>query len=420
MAEKIWLRVPSDEILKDPTGWHRIENSTYLAIRSHVVVVKERDKAILKGPPKQVIQYPAGTKYALEHKRVRVEKHTEFIQSSIQRILKLKLTDEVVAKIGSQIGAKGVIASSVLSSEVQQKCGTELTEAIQRSLAGAKSYEVQYTEEETRSVRYDHKAVHGGSRPPLVLHFYLGLWRWKWTVYLIKVDFLRLQYKRRWLWRDVRKSIVQEEVRLELPLFQVSFYEPQSEWSISEGPYQPDVADEDDIRIVPVACSCPDVRLPSAPALEDLARLAFPVTKEERKRKATKKAELVRIVAESTGSNNKKVEAILDLLAETAVKEVKRSGQFVLPGLGKLLKSHQKARMGRNPQTGKAIKIPAKTMVKFRVAKACKDAIVLGSAPRKSKTMDRTLSPAGDRGRHSETQAKGKNILGVKRYGGMP
>ena len=56
-------------------------------------------------------------------------------------------------------------------------------------------------------------------------------------------------------------------------------------------------------------------------------------------------------------------------LAETALKETKKNGLFILPGIGRLVKSKRKTRMGRNPATGAAIKIPAKTAVKYRVAK---------------------------------------------------
>ena len=87
------------------------------------------------------------------------------------------------------------------------------------------------------------------------------------------------------------------------------------------------------------------------------------------------KTQLVRLMAEKLELTNKQVAAFLDLLAETAVKETKKSGLFVIPGLGRLVKADRKARMGRNPQTGEAIKIKAKTVVKFRVAKAAKDAI---------------------------------------------
>ena len=57
-------------------------------------------------------------------------------------------------------------------------------------------------------------------------------------------------------------------------------------------------------------------------------------------------------------------------LADTAIKETKKNGVFVVPGLGRLVKAHRKARVGRNPQTGEPIQIKAKTVVKFRVAKA--------------------------------------------------
>jgi DNA-binding protein HU-beta len=91
------------------------------------------------------------------------------------------------------------------------------------------------------------------------------------------------------------------------------------------------------------------------------------------------KTQLVRHLAEKLETNNKTAAAFLENLTDTAVKETKKNGIFVIPGLGRLVKAHRKARMGRNPQTGEPIQIKAKTVVKFRVAKATKDAI----APKK-------------------------------------
>ena len=87
------------------------------------------------------------------------------------------------------------------------------------------------------------------------------------------------------------------------------------------------------------------------------------------------KTQLVRHIAEKVGTNNKTAAAFLMTLTETAVKETKKNGEFTIPGLGKLVKAERKARTGRNPQTGEAIKIKAKTVVKFRVAKSAKDTI---------------------------------------------
>jgi DNA-binding protein HU-beta len=91
------------------------------------------------------------------------------------------------------------------------------------------------------------------------------------------------------------------------------------------------------------------------------------------------KTQLVRHMAEKVGTNNKTAASFLENLADTALRETKKNGVFIIPGLGRLVKSNRKARMGRNPQTGEPIKIAAKTVVKFRVAKAAKDSI----APKK-------------------------------------
>ncbi|HUQ91315.1 MAG TPA: HU family DNA-binding protein [Bryobacteraceae bacterium] len=86
--------------------------------------------------------------------------------------------------------------------------------------------------------------------------------------------------------------------------------------------------------------------------------------------------QLIKELAESTGIANKVAKQMLESYATIAVRETKKNGVFVLPGVGRLVRVDRKARMGRNPATGAAIKIPAKKVVKFRVAKAVKDAIV--------------------------------------------
>ncbi len=86
------------------------------------------------------------------------------------------------------------------------------------------------------------------------------------------------------------------------------------------------------------------------------------------------KSQIGAAVAEKTGVTKRTATDILDFLAELAYKNAKNT--FTLPGIGKLVLVNRKARMGRNPATGAEIKIPAKKVVKFRVAKAAKDAIL--------------------------------------------
>jgi len=90
--------------------------------------------------------------------------------------------------------------------------------------------------------------------------------------------------------------------------------------------------------------------------------------------KALSKSQIAAAIAEKNGLSKKQAAEILDSLAELAYKHAKNT--FTLPGLGKLVLVHRKARVGRNPATGETIQIKAKRVVKFRVAKAAKDAIL--------------------------------------------
>ena len=89
-------------------------------------------------------------------------------------------------------------------------------------------------------------------------------------------------------------------------------------------------------------------------------------------KKAMTKAQIVTDLADSTGLTKKQINEVLGAQAELAYKQAKMG--FTIPGIGKLVVVNRKARMGRNPATGETIKIPAKKVLKFRIAKAAKDA----------------------------------------------
>ena len=91
-------------------------------------------------------------------------------------------------------------------------------------------------------------------------------------------------------------------------------------------------------------------------------------------KKAMTKAQLVGVLADAADVTKVQASKIVEALACAAYKEAGKG--FTIPGIGKLVKVRRKARMGRNPQTGEAIKIPAKTVLKFRIAKAAKDAVL--------------------------------------------
>jgi len=92
------------------------------------------------------------------------------------------------------------------------------------------------------------------------------------------------------------------------------------------------------------------------------------------KAKPMTKSQILTALAEATSFTKKDVTCVVESLVALACKEARKG--FTIPGLGKLVLVNRKARMGRNPATGAAIKIPAKTVLKFRIAKAAKDAVL--------------------------------------------
>ncbi len=92
-------------------------------------------------------------------------------------------------------------------------------------------------------------------------------------------------------------------------------------------------------------------------------------------KKPLTKTQIIKALAEKTGKTQKEIIEIIEAMTDLAYTETKKKGKFTLPGLGILKLHKRKARMVRNPMTGEQFKAPAKTVVKFTVAKACKEAI---------------------------------------------
>jgi len=88
------------------------------------------------------------------------------------------------------------------------------------------------------------------------------------------------------------------------------------------------------------------------------------------------KSQMITALAEASELSKKQVAGLMENMADVVYKEVKKNGECIVPGFGKLVKVKRKARDGRNPATGETIKIPAKTVVKFRLAKAVKDVVL--------------------------------------------
>ncbi|MCY4262918.1 MAG: HU family DNA-binding protein [Candidatus Dadabacteria bacterium] len=88
------------------------------------------------------------------------------------------------------------------------------------------------------------------------------------------------------------------------------------------------------------------------------------------------KSQLSSSLAEKVGVTKGEAKTMIDALASILCEEVKEKGELTIPGIGKMVLSNRSARTGRNPATGEVINIPARKVLKFRVAKACKDSVL--------------------------------------------
>jgi hypothetical protein len=281
MADVTWMRVPSDLMLTDQNNWKSLGGNEYSAVRAHLLLVRRRAPSTKKGPTLRHLELPGGVKYSLEHKKLTVIKQTQTIEETIQSTVASKLTSEFGKKVTGQAGFDKGLPTAVLNDETSIKFGSELTDSLQKTLATTKAYEVQYSEEITRSITLE---AHNSKKPlkPLDLFFYTDLWPWSWDVYLHRIEYLKLAYQKRWYWSDVRNTLEPLTSDVKSPLFRASYYEPQDECSIAEGTYKPEVEEDEGLRIEVLNGSYPKFDPLTSPTLEELAKLAFPVTKEEK------------------------------------------------------------------------------------------------------------------------------------------
>ncbi|MBX6376494.1 MAG: hypothetical protein IRZ13_19995 [Acetobacteraceae bacterium] len=292
MPETLCFQVPADHELETIDGWSRIDSRTYSAVRAHIVVIKRRGTKLFTGPTLRRIDVPAGSEYVVKRRDIVTVKHTAEIQRSVQQTVTDRITQEFSQKIAAEISASGALPSAKATSETQFKAIGELTNAVQQSLNAKRAFEVQLTQEDERSIAV--KTRSDGSRAPAKhLHLYVGVWPWRWDFYLYKVEILRLRYEKRWIWPDVRETFSSRVLTLKQPLFSVQFYEPQEDFSISDGDHAPEIEDPEAISIAPLTVDLPNVEFPLNPTLEGLARLAFPVTGQERREAASRRASRV-------------------------------------------------------------------------------------------------------------------------------
>jgi hypothetical protein len=301
MPETVCFQVPADHELETIEGWSRIAPGNFSGVRAHIIIIKRRGLKPLMGPTLRRIDVPAGSEPVVRRKKVVTVKRMGEIQQIVQQTVTGKITQEFSQKIGAEIGVSGALPTAKAASKTQFKATQEVIDELQSTLSGKRSFEVQIAQEDELSVTV--KTSADGSRASAKqLHLYTILWPWRWDFYVDKVELLRLKYEKRWIWPDVRKTFSYKILTIREPLFSLSYYEPQEDFSISDGEHSPKVEEAEEIRIDKLTEALPNVEFPLNPSLEEIARLAFPVTDEEKRRAA-------RRVAQGAAAKGRKVGA---------------------------------------------------------------------------------------------------------------
>jgi hypothetical protein len=291
-----WIHTPSDEALAEMRAWAQPGKDLYAVLRHHLLVVTQRGALAKNGPPSEQMDWPVGATFTFTEKLATVTKFTYGLQESVTSAVTRKLSQEVMSKIGWSAGASSVKVEAAVKSELSAKLGAELVEALQSGLSTNSTYEIEVSTEKVKSLEY--KVEPNASIKPIFI--YPKLHEVSWKVYLYQTDFLQLEYKKHRFRSDLRKTILQGSVLFRIPLFSINFFEPESELSFSFDQYIPEVADGAAVSTSPLEGKCPPAQLSNLTPLTQLARLAFPTSREEK--------ELVRHRLEGAGRSARPAE----------------------------------------------------------------------------------------------------------------
>jgi len=278
--EYSWITVPKSQMLEDKSRWTQLANNCYAGIM-HTLLVVEKDAVVKNGPLLEQMDWPANSEYNYQRKKKTIIKYTAGINESITSAVTQQFSTEVITKVNSDLTV-GKLLSATLSAELQEKVNTQLTESLSRGLSTTKTFEFQDENEFTETLKFTVPKGKNTSDTRKVTIFN-KVKEISWDVYLYKSDYLQLEYHKFWLWKDVRKTIRQEDALLKEPLFSITFFEPLSSLSYCFDEYESEVTNLSEIRIETVVTPCPSRILPNIASMDKLAKIAFPVTKVELK-----------------------------------------------------------------------------------------------------------------------------------------
>lgn len=281
-----WIITPgTDELSNKQRGWINTREDIYTTERHYILIVDRATSTFRNGGIQKKVEVVPGGTYTLSTKLSMSKKYTMGIDETITSSVSNKLSSEIRQLSGGSVGAGATGISANLKSELEAKLGAELSTSFTESLRINRNLEFQVMKEMGESFTTPIPVAKSDVRQYLTL--YLNLKEHIWDVYLYKTEIIELRYEKNWIWPDVRDTIRYEEIALKMPLFSITFYEPQETLSQTLQDYTPEIESENSFIINPLTSTYPSIKVDTVPSLEELARLAFPVTRKERSESLT-------------------------------------------------------------------------------------------------------------------------------------
>jgi len=289
---KKWIYLPSGDLAERDT-WKSIRKDHYAISRTKLIVVIGKGKEFVYGPVISSHNIAAGTTVTIKRLEGRVISHRSSIEELIRFTVSSRICEKFTAKIAAELSAKAPGFSGRLQSDFINQDEYEITKSLEAGLSQQTAFEIQEMHET------EHVITLKGAKKERVAEIRQKFWPQFLDIYIYSIEYLELKYRRNRLWGDIRKTIKKTDppVLLKWPLFRLMYYEPQTFADVCYSKISNEIDDLESIHILPLDAPCPRVNPIEIPSLEELAQLAFPITKTEKKKAEIKKVQMKRKAA---------------------------------------------------------------------------------------------------------------------------
>jgi hypothetical protein len=273
---KSWEVLPASDFGVQ-TNWRKIGKNRFFTLRARLLIVRSDGSPAQDGSPTKSYPITPDT-LSLRTMRQIVLSRTDTITQAVKFSTTERVLDQLSTKISAELSGKAPGFSGKLGSSIMTKSEYEITRSTENSLSATTSFMFQQTHEEELLMGFTK------SDSPRTAYLRRRYWPRRWDIYLHSYEALELEYKRSWLWRRVRETIKSADLQLVgWPLASILFYEPQDDHVVSyEDPVPNQLETPEAIEVLELTDPMPGGAVPQLEGLSELARLAFPTTKEER------------------------------------------------------------------------------------------------------------------------------------------